>query len=91
MRTTASRKRQLTKIRREADSDSEVCYEDVIEEAQEMALQYGVSWQCMGSKHEAAGQAIILATHASVLPYDVGVCKWPGVRYYERAAARCQN
>ena len=84
-------KASAKKIRREADSDSEVCYEDVTEEAQEMALQYGVSWQYMGSKHEASGQAIILATQASVLSYYVGVCKWPAVRYYERASAHCKN
>ena len=86
-RSTASAK----KIRREADSDSEVCYEDVIEEAQEMELQYGVSWKYMGSKAQASGQAMILATQASVLSYYVGVCKWPAVRYYERDSAHCKK
>ena len=84
-------KASAKKPRREADSDSDVCYEDVLEAAQEMQLGYGVLWQHMGSKAQAPEQAIILASQASVLSYYVGVCKWPAIRYYEHDFAHCKK
>ena len=79
------------KGRFEADSDSEVCYDDVIEEAQAMAVRYGVVWDYFGTKAAATAQAILLVTQASSQSYYVGVCKWPAERYYEHSSAHCRT
>ena len=87
-RSKASAKRRRTQ-REAADSDSEVCYEDVIQNAQEITTQYGVVWDWFGSKDTALRQAVLLATQASTLAFYVGVSKEPAIRFYERSSAHC--
>ena len=49
----------------EADSDSDVCYDDVVEAAQKMDKDYGVIWKFFSGKSAAVSQAILLETQAS--------------------------
>ena len=79
------------KRRVEADSDSEVCYDDIVEEAQKMDAQYGVIWRFLGDKSAAVSQAILIVTRAVAQSFYVGVCKWPADRYYEHSSAHCKT
>ena len=67
--------RHAKKRRIEAGSDSEVCYDDVVEEAQAMGAQYGVFWTFLGTKATAAAQAILIVIKASAQSFYVCVCK----------------
>ena len=75
----------------EADSDSEVAYDDVVEEAQKMDQEYGVIWKLFSGKAAAVSQAILLVTQASAQSFYVGVCKWPAERFYEYSSAHCKT
>ena len=49
----------------EPESDSELSYEDVVEEAKRKDEEYGVDWRLFGSRSVAVAQAILMVTKAS--------------------------
>ena len=74
----------------ESDSDSQVCYDDVVEDAKARQAEYGVQWHLFRSKAEAIDQAVILVTRASLFAFYVGVARCPAERFYEHNSAHCK-